>query len=171
MKRKNVILLIASILILSPLVIYNIKCNSEFFKVPISSIITIIIALVFTYYFSQKKNDERKKKDAIYNCLEKMQELLSKKELIEIKNEDDQKENSMTIRNLRNRIDCLKGIVLNDSFNKGIEEIDKNLNEYKTFIGDYISDIEYLIKSRTQLLRYINLIDSKTQELILNLYK
>lgn len=44
------------------LIIYNLLYNGDFFKIPLYALVNIIIAVLFAYYLTQLKNDERKKK-------------------------------------------------------------------------------------------------------------
>lgn len=69
-KKITPILVICAI---TGLTIFNIIKNDQFFYTPISSVLTLIISLVFAFYYVQKNTDKRKLKDIYYDLLIKLQ--------------------------------------------------------------------------------------------------
>lgn len=67
MIKKNLghIFLIVFVLVCIVLGIYNLKNNTEFLKTPLSTIMSILAAVIVSYLFVQKKTDNRRKCEKI----------------------------------------------------------------------------------------------------------
>ncbi|MBR5023411.1 MAG: hypothetical protein IKY18_09560 [Oscillospiraceae bacterium] len=57
-------------------VTYNIRHNSEFWNASAVNIITILIAVVISYYLVQRKSDKRKQKEILLELISKLRLLV-----------------------------------------------------------------------------------------------
>lgn len=175
-KAKNIcfetLIFAAIALSLIALSIYNLIISySDFLKINIGSIITFTLAIVVTYLFNQKKSDERKKKDQIEKLLVKLQISLSSDYVVCIDNENSKKLNTIFQRFFDNRIDMLTKLDTNIVNKKSLQYIKERFKEYKLAIGNEIHDFEGLRDLETELTKYIQNIDYKIDEILLNIYK
>lgn len=175
MDRKKIligkwIIIIITVFLVIGLSIYNFKKNDEFLIVNISSIITLIITITVAYMLTQRKLDERKKKDQVEYLLNKMQDMLKDKNVTYITNKDDLHYNIMFQKSFDNRVKILKDNAYSLVDSKMLDYIEKEFKLYKEFIGEKYSDIQYLQQSEKHLNKYIGNIDYKLDELILSLY-
>ena len=66
----------------------------------------------------------------------------------------------MRNRDISNRIHTLQSLQAKFGIVEEVKFVAEKYDEYTTFIGNYISDLDYLAKSRKALERPISLIDS-----------
>lgn len=149
---------------------YNIKTNVKFWEASAVNCITIGIAIVFSYYFAQRQNDRRKRKDVILNLISKIQALVGQDDMYDF---SAQEKNQIIMRNrdLNNRIHILESIKKDFSISGEVSFIREKFDEYNTFIGEHIEDMNYLRQSKQTLKRPIELIDIKLTEMALKLYQ
>ena len=60
---KIIVIIFSTVLVI--LGIYNVFNNAEFWKLTITNILTLGVAIIITYYMTQKTNEERRKKDIV----------------------------------------------------------------------------------------------------------
>ena len=75
--RKYVSVIITVILLafVTSIGIYNVINNKKFFDASITALLTIVIAIIFSYWFTQIKSDKRKRSEKIDSMLYKMQSI------------------------------------------------------------------------------------------------
>lgn len=153
MKKKSFILVILFWLGCLALGIYNGIKNPDFLVTPLSTIISIGVAVVVSYFFVQRKTDDRRKKEKIDKLLYKVQEIILNDNFIEVRDE-----NLIIQRSVINKILYLEDGVDNDI--KGdISRIREKFEEFREFYGNHYKDIAYMNKSKKELLNYVRLID------------
>lgn len=173
MKKKIFIRIVIAfiILVILALFIWNIKNNEKFFHTSVAQLITVIVAISVAFLAVQFKNDERKQKENIENILDYIQVKVSQKSLLEINSDSDKKLITVNNRSLNNKI----GVLLKYSDKFGFSE-DANLlknafQDYQEFVGEHISDLEYLKKSIADLARYSENISFRCDMIRLKLYE
>lgn len=151
-------------------VCYNLKTNDKFWEASAVNCITIGIAIVFSYYFVQRQNDRRKRKDIILSLISKIQALIGHRDMFDF---SEQEKDQITMRNrdLNNKIHILESVKDDFCISNEVAFIREKFDEYNTFIGDYIDNIDHLRQSQPSLRRPIELMDSKLTEMALKLYQ
>lgn len=143
----------------------------EFFSMNIFNLLTLLVALVFTYYFNQQKQTHRRFHDSAVKVLESIQKIIVNDFICKGFSEQSIKELMQSMRTVRNKLDVLKKIEKNLNIASEIEYLDNNFNNYKSIIDNHMSDYEYLEKSVDDLNNYTSLLDSKITETIVKIYQ
>lgn len=168
---NKVVLIIILVLIFLASIISAILDYSSFFKISLSNCFTLIVAVVFTYYFNQKKQGNRRFYDSAVKILESIQNIIVNSF---ISNNFDQSritELQQNMRIVRNKIDVLKTVQDNLDIKSEIDYIDSNFNSYKSIIDNHLSDYEHLNRCSMELNNLITLLDGKITETIIKIYK
>lgn len=140
--------------------ICNMICYNKFWETSVSSIITLLIAVVFSYYFTQSKNDIRKKKEKADRLLYKIQDIILEKGFIESDPEEISRVNLIKHRSLANKIECLKKTCKgDDEIYKDIEKLEEEFSRFREFYGEHYKDSEYMLKSQNELQNYVTKMD------------
>lgn len=166
----NIVAVLFSVIIVG-VTIYNCMYNPDFLKTNIGSILTISIAIVVAYILNQRKSDERKKKDQIEKLLIKIQISLSSEYVVLIKSENSKKLNIFFQRFFANRLEMLSKLNSSIIKRESILYIEDNFKKYRDTIGEHIHDIEKLAELEIKLTMYIQNIDYKIDDILLNIYK
>lgn len=164
---------IIGIIILVPLIIlivYNIINNNEFFYLSISSLLTLFTAIFISFYLVQKNTDQRYQKQIYCSLLSDIQKLVTDPDTYIFNDNTDSKTITSRKRSLSNYI----RLVTSHSNRFGLKDeakfISDKFEEYDNLIGNHISDITYLCKSKEELQRPLDLINNKLYEMMLKLY-
>lgn len=171
MDRKKIITISIIVLVLIVFGIYNGITNKEFWNMSLYNILTLLVAVVVAFYFTQKNNDIRKTKEKAENIFEKIQDIINQDKYYRIDEKTDERELNMMKRTVNNKLKLLEkesSIINNDSEMKYLRE---KFDEYRAFIDDHINDKKYLEKSEIELKKILNLMDDKIDEIRLKLYK
>ena len=75
----------------------------------------------------------------------------------------------MQNRQMRQQINLLNKYAKQFDFDKDLQLVAKEFDEYEQFISDHISDLEYLSKSRNELSRPIKLMKEQLYSIIMTL--
>lgn len=171
--KLNIANILLCIIIIGILAVggYNFKYNAKFLSVNIGLILSLLIAVVFAYFLSQRKLDERKKKDQIEYLLQKMQNMLLEKFVINIQSRDDLNYNTLFQKSFDNRIKILNDLKSTLIKKDNLDYLLREFNEYKDFIGENYDNVQHLNSSKKTLSRLISNIDFMLDELIFSLYK
>ena len=148
--------------------VYNIKTNDQFWEASAANCITIVIALLISYWLVQRKNDLRKQKELIANLILDLRSQLDKEDMYDLSNKSE-KDINMRNRDISNKIEILDGIKGKFKIESGVDFISEKFDEYKEFIGNHIDDRDYLISSHSELKRPILLISNKLFEISLHI--
>jgi hypothetical protein len=152
------------------LIFYNIKNNADFYSVPISAIVNIFLAIGITYYFTQRKNDERKQKDIVMSIIDRFQKLLEKECAYRIVNED-RRDLQVNIRGISNAILALKQCGLYKKIYKDeMNYIEEQFKIYREFIGTHSSNTKFLEEAEPELNLYLMNISSKLNSISVYLF-
>ena len=168
--RVFVLLVLVIIVGLGGLILYNIKTNPSFWETSVSSCITIIIALVFSYWLVQRKNDLRKQKEILASLLFDLRTQFEKEDMYDL---SQMSPNSINMRNrdISNKIGILDSVKEEFSIAADVDFIYEKFDEYKELIGNHINDPGSLQNSSFELKRPIMLISTKLFEIAFGLYR
>lgn len=149
--------------------IYNAFQNNEFWNASITNILTILVALVFTYYMTQRTNNIRRKKDVVSKILDRLYVLIADPRMCKINSSKDVDFVKINIRTISNKISCLEQMARELQYEEEIRQMKEAFSSYEEFISDHINDIEYLKKSEKQLNNGIGLIDNKCDMILVKM--
>jgi len=148
--------------------------NADFWKVNAAQALTLILTICIAFWATQLKNDERKKKEHAEQILKKIQAIVANDEFNYVSEKSDpietKKRMMMTFRSLNNSIDLLKKYGKELGFKSEAEYIEKEFKDYRDFVSDHITDVEYLNKSDSTLRKHSENIDNKCDIIIWRLY-
>jgi hypothetical protein len=161
--------IILAIVIVCMVNIFFLK-NPEFWKISVGNCFTLIVTLVITYYFTKKNQDDNNKKAILLDLIHKFEDLINDEKLSNISDETDMNYLLMKKRQISNYLGILKNNQEKFNIKDEVEFIEEKANEYMRFLGDHQDDLEYLKKSRNELMRPLELIGPKLVEAMLKLY-
>lgn len=169
-KRLKAFGIIIILILLIILVAYNICNNSTFFELSISSLLTLFTAIFISFYLVQRNTDQRYQKQIYCNLLFEIQKFVTNPSNYTFNENTD----SINITTQKRVLSNYLGIVNSHSEKFGLEKEAKFIfdkyTEYDNLIGNHITDITYLSKSKEELQRPLDLINSKVYEMMLKLY-
>lgn len=151
--------------------ICNYVNNENFWEASIYQIVTLLMAILITFYATQYKNDQRKVKDYAENIIRKIQVIVDEEGFVTFDETTENKAVTMTNRKLNNYIDILKEYGKKLGFQEEAEYIEEQFKSYRNIVDEHLSDKEYLSKSNTTFQMYAENIEHKCERIILNLYK
>ena len=172
-KIASVILTIICIISLIYTVVFNLRDNYPcFFKTNVSEIVTIIIAVVFAYYYVELRNDGRKQKEIIENNVRKIQKYIYDKEIYEVSSKEiaNSLTRSIKIRKIKNLITFLNNYSKKFNFESEFKEISKNFKEYQLLTETMAQDDDFSSKSKNHVVRTIETLDDNLEELVHKIY-
>ena len=159
------------VLLFIGLICYNVKeQKADFFEASVVDCITILVAVVISYYLVQRQNNYQRQKDIISDMVLKMQVSFEQKELYDFCGQDKQ---TITMRNrgLNNRIHILETLAEEFNIVTEVDFVRHHFDEYSDFIGNHIENMEYLCQSQNELRRPVESISQKLIEIAVHLYK
>ena len=149
--------------------------NCDFFRVNIAQLLTIAVAILFAFWATQQKTEERRVKDQIEKITYKIQEVVSSTNFISFNTSQNseyvQKMLNLNTRKVNNCVTLLKEYSDMIDIKKEIDYISEQVNEYREFISEKTNDLEYLEKSEAHLRKISDNISAKCDFIILKLYK
>lgn len=145
--------------------------NDKFWEASIYQVITLLMAILITFYATQYKNDQRKVKDYAENVIRKIQAIIVDERFVDFNENTENKAVTMTNRKLNNYISILNEYGKKLGFQKDAEYVAEQFKAYRTFVDEHLSDKDYLSKSSPTLQMYAENIEQKCENIILNLYK
>lgn len=171
MKKKNCLswITIAIIIITVILGIINAIKNNDFWTVSFSTCLSIVIAVLVSYFFVQRQTDYRRQKEIFINLLDSLRNIIDDEKAYQF--QDVSKEQIlMRKRAISNKILLIEKF--KDMF--GIQDAvsfleDKN-NEYVAVIDGHIDDLETLKKMPNELFRPLSLMSDKIFEIMVILF-
>lgn len=149
----------------------NMLFYDKFFEIPIYNLLNLGIAILFAYYFVQKKNDERKLKEIVENIINKIQATVADEASSNFSNPIDTKKILQILRTTNNKIQILIDLEDDLNINDDVEFIKRNFNKYRELIGSNIYNIKILQSKEKELKKQLRLIENKCDELKVKLYK
>lgn len=172
----NTIIIILVVLIISSTIYtiyYNLKTDlSSFLNSSITDILALTIAIIFAYYFVERKSDERKQKEIIEKNIEKIQNYIYDDEIYYIKSKEanDSLTRRIKIRKINNLITYLADYSKKFDFDKKMDELSKNFLEYKGTTEAMSEDNDFSDKSKNNVKRIIETIDDNLEEILHKIY-
>ena len=129
-----------------------------------TTLVSIVIAVLISYFFVQHRTDERRKQEKIDKLLYKIQDTILDEKFLTIKDED-----LIIQRSIVNKIGYIKENIKNDKIKEDIDRIEDLFSQYREFYGNHYSDSEYMKKSNKELQNYISRIDDTCDHLHMKL--
>ena len=151
-------------------VIYNIAHNDEFWNASAVNIITILIAVVISYFLVQRKSDRRKQKEILLDLINKLRLLIDSEETYDFTGQS-REEILMRNRDISNKVQILTDIQTVFGIEEDMKFIQEKITEYLSLVGDHSMDLDYLIKSKKELQRPLMLISTKLVSMSINLFQ
>lgn len=171
-KKGNIAIVIIGSMILLCLLGYNVYAKGKvFFEASIYQIISLMFALLITFFLTQMKNDERRKLDMLDKMLIDIQKDLNDENILKFETED---ERSMALLHQKSVANRLKYLVDNNLFPELEEEIkyiDNEIGHLRDMYGEHMTDMEYMRKSKKQFTLYITNVEDKIFLAHLKLFK
>lgn len=164
------ILLVISIVIVAGINIWPLK-NKDFWDMNFSSSATLVVALVVSYYFTSKKQDELSRKEVYLKILEKMQNLVNDSTLYLIDTNTDISLVTMRKRELSNSFNIIKTYADRFGISEEVTFLEQKLQEYTEFFGNHQDDLEYLKNSSKDLQRPLTLMSDKLSEMMIKIFE
>lgn len=152
------------------LVIYNTIENDNFCKAPLTSFLTLVVAILVSYFYTKKNQDEHYQKEVYLHLLEKLQTIVNDERMYSIKAVADITIVIMKKRDMNNIVSILKKYSEQFGVEEEINVVGERVQEYATIIGNHQDDLEFLQKGLPELQRPLNLIDTKLSEAMLKLF-
>lgn len=148
--------------------------NPNFWHANVAQVVALLMTVCIAFLATQLKNDVRKKKEHAEQILKKIQSIVTNENFYAISASSDpienQKRMTMTFRSINNAIDILKKYGEELGFTKDAEYIEKEFKDYRDFVSDHLTDVDYLSKSETTLKKHSENIDNKCDVIIWGLY-
>lgn len=162
--------IVALIIIISTIIIaaYNFRSNNQFWDASAINCISIIVAVLVAYVFVKKQTNRRKQNELLLDLLLQLRTQISDTSAYDFSGQT-KSEINMRKRSISNKV----GLILENSsaFKKeDTEFISEKFQEYEQLIGNHISDLDYLIKSKEELLRPLTLMSDKLFSMAFNLF-
>jgi hypothetical protein len=175
MKTWTIKLIVGGCFILALVVtVTSFFCNDDFWKVNAAQALTLILTICIAFWATQLKNDVRKKKEHAEQILKKIQAIVNNDGFYYVSAESDaietKKRMTMTFRSLNNSIDLLKKYGQELGFKVDAEYIEKEFKDYRDFVSEHITDVDYLSRSESTLRKHSENIDNKCDIIIWGLY-
>ena len=171
---------IATIIVIISLAIAIAVCiiswisNPNFWHANAAQAFTLIMTVGIAFLATQLKNDVRKKKEHAEQILKKIQAMVTNEDFWSVSADGDknktQKKMMMTFRSLSNAINVLKKYGGELGFKKDAEYVEKEFKEYREFVSEHLTDVDYLSKSESTLRKYSENINNKCDLIIWGLY-
>lgn len=140
------------------LVAYNLVNNQKFFEASFTTIVSIVIAVVVSYCFVQRKNDERRKKEKLDKLVYKIQSMILDDEIASVDSEEIIRKNFIRHRSLGNKIQYLKDYKT-ESIEEYVEKLEDNFKQFREFYSDHHKEKEYMINSVKEIANFKARID------------
>lgn len=151
--------------------IYNIIENCTFFHTPFSNILTIGIAIFIAYYWTQRKNDERKLKEQIEAIVDKVQLFATSESALFHEGGIEKNKVYMLHKNISNKIEILEMHKKKMMIEKEVDALRTQFDAYRDFVGVNIEKYEILSASDDYLRNFLQTIEDKCDRIKLNIYK
>ena len=146
-------------------------CTKSFWDFTISSALTLLVALIISYYLTQRQEDSRNKKEILVGLVNKIQLIIQNPAMTVISMPDEKDSILMRNRSLNNYICILEEHKEEFRIAEDVQFIRDRYDEYRRIIDNHINDVSYLSKSAKELSRPIELMNSKLYELMLKIYE
>ena len=163
------------ILVLIVIGIHNYRTNENFWEMQFSSVMTLLVAVLISYLFTQRRNDRRKQKEILLKLLELIQAVTENPTSYTIspvkENWEQERQNILMVkRRLSNHIRMLKKESVNFGVQEKADKIDEVFQDYELLISENIDKMKILSENRTELQRLLDSISKYAFEIMFELY-
>lgn len=169
--KTKIALIIITIIVISAAGYCLVTNPKQFLELSLTSIINWAIAIFVSFLLVQRQTDRRNQKEAIIRILSCIQQLVNDPAAWEIADEPYQAELTMRKRKISNLINILEEESKAFNIGKDVIFIKDKFTEYADFMGNHISDLDYLKRSKLELQRPLDLIYCKIFETQMTLYR
>lgn len=166
-KISLVVLLIVLIIVMICSWIFDYR---NFFDVSAGSVISIFIALYLSFYLTQQLNDKREQIRHVEMMVLDIRKIINDDAFFQLDDEDDRKMTTVLHRRVSNKIDILANCLAETELQGEVQKMKESFQEAREFYGNHVDDIEYLKKSRADIMRYIEKIETCCDQIIAKLY-
>ena len=157
---KKIFNIIAGIVfgcIIVALGVYNYQNNKSFFEASFTSLATICVAVIVSFYLVQLKTDKRRQKEKIDTLLYKIQSYLTEESFL-LGGEDAWK-NLILHRSIFNKIKYLENLNIDKKILDELKKVKGYLEKFRCTYSENYLDEEKLKDKYDELKHYITLID------------
>ena len=170
MKKHDTWWVISACAIILVLAAYNHFTNPDFWVLSAANCLTLLVAVIVSFFLVQRKADKNNQKDALVKLLYAIQSVVGDKATYVITTDTDSNTLTMRKRQLNNYVSLLNNHADAFGISKEAAFISEKVDEYSSIIGNHIDDLSFLSQSTKDLRRPLELIDTKVYETIFNLY-
>ncbi len=169
--KKTHLLLISGIAIIFIILlgVYNFLHNNSFWDASFSTCISLLIAILLSFYFAQRQNDQRKQKELFVALLESFKQIVEDDKSFNFENLS-RESILMRKRDINNKLSLVKEYSEKFRIEKQVSFIEKELESYMDIIGNHIDDLDTLIKIKEEIKRPLNLVGHKIFEIMISIY-
>ena len=166
--KKHAGKIITAILLIAIFILclYNFCNNPDFLEASATALITIAVAIIFSYWLTQIKSDKRKRNEKIDKLLYKIQEIVGNPDFISAETPEVCRKNLISHRSVVNKINCIKIACEEDKrITDKVLQLEDEFKRFREFYGDHYAQKEYMKNSDKDLINYIAKIDDKADEI------
>lgn len=163
------IVIIAIVLFVLGVAIYNVKNNQAFWNTSVTTCLSLIIAAALSFYMVQRGNDLRKQKEIFIDLMESLKTLVDDEKSFNVCGVS-QEEILMKKRAMNNKIAFVKSYGKRFAIEKDVLFLEEKFSEYESVIDNHINDLPTLTKLSNELRRPLSLMSQRIFEIMLNLY-
>lgn len=170
--KKVAVIVVLSLWILFVVILFiqNALNNDKFLEMNANNFLTLVVAVYFAFYLTQKKNEYRLRRTKLESLLYEYKNTIQDDRFFDICNNEDAKYLIQSHRKLNNLITVMRSIKVDLDTEVFLAYIENKMDEHNNLISNHLSDIGYLTKSSTELMNYRDLADFKINELIVKMY-
>lgn len=169
-KWPSFIVVIALIIAFVCFFVFNMNNNPKFWEATAVNCITMVIAVVVSYGLVQRNSDRRKQKEIVAGLISDLRGIIRRQDMYDLK-EKTADEINMRNREISNLLEILHAVEEEYAIEEGVGFVQEKFDEYREFVGDHITDIEYLCNSKKELQRPLSLMDNRLLQIAISLYK
>ncbi len=172
MKKLRSFGLILFIAFIVGLAIYNIITNQKsFFTFPIKDLITVLMAIIVSYYLSHKKNDKRKLKEEADDVVEKIQKITIILRDCDIMDAEMQPKILVLIKNIKSKFMILDAVADKVGIAEEIAYCLDKLEKYEKLLASEPTNRQGLLALQAKAYDYLSDIDNHLDEVQIKLYQ
>lgn len=160
------IVLILSLIVIAILAIINVKNNIDFWDVSVADLLVLIVAVVLTFFYVERKNDEYRRNTCIEYVISEICRIAVDDRIILL---DENRTALMMQQTCGNKISYLKNAGFKD-FDDDFLFIEKELIELRTIFSEHMDNPHNLEIVRKDLERHKQNICDKCDKIRIKLY-
>lgn len=158
-------------LIAMPLICYNINNNCEFWKVPVTSIVSALFVVYVSFYLVQWRNDDRERVRHVEILIDEIRNLINSSDLYMSKSLEQRKMALVYQRKVANKISVLETYKFRGEVKTQITKLKNEYKKLREFVGEHLDDEDYINKSESEIERLKSKLDNILDNIIVNLHK